>query len=167
MSNINKVILIGRLGRDPEVRYLENGASVAKIAVATTESYKDKSGEWQDQTEWHDVVMWRFLAERAEKTLKKGALVYIEGKLKHRKYQKEGEETARRISEVVADTFRLLSKREGFGESNNFPKAEDEMGKPSNVGQNTTTTTPTPVAQNNPAPAKTEVVEDPSDDLPF
>ncbi len=167
MSNINKIILIGRLGRDPEVRYLENGASVAKIAVATTESYKDKSGEWQEQTEWHDVVMWRFLAERAEKTLKKGALVYIEGKLKHRKYQKEGEETARRISEVVADTFRLLSKREGFGESSNFPTAADEMAKPSTVVSNQDTTSSSPEAQNTPAPAKKEVVEDPSDDLPF
>ena len=115
---INKVILIGNLGRDPEVRRLENGAVVAKFSVATNESYKDKSGEWQKLTEWHDIVVWRQLAERAEKDLSKGKMVYIEGKLTHRKYQdKDGVD--RYISEVVANTFRLLERREGTG--GNYP----------------------------------------------
>lgn len=179
MSNINKVILIGRLGKDPEVRYLENGAAVAKMGVATTESYKDKQGEWQDITEWHDVIMWRFLAERAEKSLKKGALVYIEGKLKSRKYQKEGEDTARKITEVVADTFRLLSKREGGGFENTFPSQDDEMlhAKSSNLsGGNTdvnsggkteqTPATPPP-ANTNPVANNNVSSEEPADDLPF
>ena len=111
---VNKVILIGNLGRDPEVRRLENGAVVAKFSVATNENYKDKAGEWQTQTEWHDVVVWRHLAERAERDLLKGKLVYIEGKLTHRKYQdKDGID--RYTTEVVANNLRLLEKREGTG----------------------------------------------------
>ncbi|MBP7274296.1 MAG: single-stranded DNA-binding protein [Saprospiraceae bacterium] len=111
---VNKVILIGRLGRDPEVRRLENGTAVAKFSVATTEAYKDKAGEWQNQTEWHDIVLWRQLAERAERDLKKGMLVFVEGKLTHRKYQdKEGND--RYITEIVGDTFRMMEKRESGG----------------------------------------------------
>lgn len=123
---VNKVILIGNLGKDPEVRHLENGSVVAKMSVATNESYKDKSGTWQNLTEWHDVVMWRFLAERAERDLKKGSLVYVEGKLTHRKWQdKEGND--RYTTEVIANTFRLLEKRESTsGISSSFPSASDE-----------------------------------------
>ena len=105
---VNRVILIGNLGRDPEVRRLENGAVVAKFSVATNENYKDKSGEWQSQTEWHDVVVWRNLAERAESQLTKGAQVYVEGKLTHRSWQdKDGNN--RRTTEVVASYFRALA----------------------------------------------------------
>lgn len=127
---INKVILIGFLGKDPEVRRLENGAVVAKFSIATSESYKDKAGEWQTQTEWHDVVVWRNLAERAERDLKKGKLVYVEGKLTHRKYQdKDGVD--RYITEVAGNTFRLLEKREGGSDyaSNNMPAQEPSMVK--------------------------------------
>ena len=84
---VNKVTLIGRLGADPEVRRLENGAAVAKLNIATNENYRDKNGEWQKLTEWHNVVVWRWLAERAEQYLKKGSLVFIEGKLTTRKWQ--------------------------------------------------------------------------------
>jgi len=108
---VNKVILIGNLGRDPEIRYLEGNIAVARFSVATNESYKDKKGEWQTQTEWHDVVCWRNLAERAEKQLKKGSQIYLEGKLTHRKYQdKEGND--RYVTEVVANTIRILDRRE-------------------------------------------------------
>lgn len=118
---INKVILIGNLGRDPEIRHLENGSSVGKFPVATNESYRDKNGEWQTITEWHDVVVWRALAERAGKMLKKGSLVYVDGKLTHRKYQdKDGND--RYITEVVANTFRSLDRRESSGSyGSNFP----------------------------------------------
>lgn len=106
---VNRVILIGNLGKDPEVRRLEDGTVVAKFSVATSESYKDKSGEWQDKTEWHDVVVWRGLAERAESQLRKGYTAYIEGKLTHRTWQdKEGNN--RRTTEVVANYFRVVSK---------------------------------------------------------
>jgi single-strand DNA-binding protein len=135
---INKVILIGNLGKDPEVRRLENGAVVAKFSVATNESYKDKDGEWQTLTEWHDVVVWRNLAERAERDLKKGKMVYIEGKLTHRKYQdKEGND--RYITEVAANTFRLLEKREnsGSGYTSNMPSEEPSMVKSSTTSSAT------------------------------
>ena len=152
---INKVILIGNLGRDPELRHLENGAAVAKFSIATNESYKDKTGEWQTQTEWHDIVLWRALAERAEKQLKKGKLVYIEGKLTHRKWTDKND-IVRYTTEVVANTFRLLEKRENSGSyPNNFPTAENA---PSTFAEKTTT------------PAETESVSDSSaaeDDLPF
>lgn len=108
---INKVILIGNLGKDPEMRYLEGNVAVAKFSVATNENYRDKNGEWQTNTEWHDVVAWRGLAERAEKQLHKGSQVFVEGKLTHRKYQdKEGND--RYTTEVVANVLRSLDKRE-------------------------------------------------------
>ena len=109
---INKVTLIGNLGGDPEIRHLENGSSVGRFSVATNESYKDKDGNWQTLTEWHNVVVWRELAERAEKQLKKGMMVYVEGKLSYRKYTgQDGVE--RNVTDVVANIFRLLEKREG------------------------------------------------------
>ncbi len=108
---VNKVILIGNLGRDPEIRYLEGNVAVARFSVATNESYKDKKGDWQTQTEWHDVTCWRQLAERAEKQLKKGSMIYLEGKLTHRKYQdKEGIE--RYATDVVANTIRILDRKD-------------------------------------------------------
>ena len=151
---INKVILIGNLGKDPEVRQLENGASVARFSVATNENYKDKSGEWQTITEWHNIVAWRNLAEKAEKQLSKGGMVYIEGKLTTRKWQdKDGID--RYNTDVVALQLRSLEKRESAGSPNqNFPKAADEfpVSKVEESAAKSTTT-------------KLEVVED--DDLPF
>ena len=108
---INKVTLIGNLGKDPEVRHFENGASVARITVATNENYRDKEGNWQTQTEWHTVIAWRNLADRAEKELKKGSLVYVEGKLKSRQY-KDNNGVERYITEVEASTLKSLEKRE-------------------------------------------------------
>lgn len=122
---INRVILIGNLGRDPEVRTLESGTMVAKFSVATNESYKDRNGEWQDLTEWHDVVVWRALAERAQQQLKKGSQVYIEGKLTHRSWQDQNGNN-RRTTEVLANTFRLLDRRGGSDRDGDFPGPEDE-----------------------------------------
>lgn len=108
---INKITLIGRLGGDPDLRLLENGTAVCKFSLATSESYKDKNEEWQQKTEWHTVIVWRDLAERAAKNLKKGGLAYIEGKMTYRKYtDKEG--TERYASEVVADNVRSLEAKE-------------------------------------------------------
>lgn len=111
---INKVTLIGNLGRDPEIKRFENGGVVAKFPVATNENYKDRSGEWQTQTEWHDVVCWGNLAERAERDLRKGRLVYIEGKLTHRKYTDQNN-VERYITEINVNTFRLLEKMDRAG----------------------------------------------------
>jgi len=91
MAGVNKVILIGRLGKDPEVKTLDNGTKVASFSLATSEKYKDKSsGEMVETTEWHSITMWRQLAELAEKYLKKGKEVYLEGKLQTRQYEKDG-----------------------------------------------------------------------------
>ena len=109
MSGVNKVILIGNLGKDPEVRYLDNGVAVANISLATSESYKNKEGERITQTEWHDVVLWRGLAEVAEKFLKKGSNVYIEGKLRTNKWV-DKDENNRYKTEVLADKLTMLGK---------------------------------------------------------
>lgn len=155
---VNRVILIGNLGRDPEVRRLENGAVVAKFPIATNESYKDKSGEWQTQTEWHDVVVWRNLAERAESTLKKGAPVYVEGKLTHRTWQDQ-DGNNRKTTEVVANYFRALGgRREGGsdGVGTYFPTEEYDPG-------------PKSFSELSSVPSQSEEppASDADDDLPF
>lgn len=107
MAGVNKVMLIGNLGKDPEVRYLDNGVAVANFSLATTENYKNKEGEKVSQTEWHNVVLWRGLAEVAEKWLKKGSSVYIEGKIRTRKWQdKEG--NTRYSTEILGDNMTML-----------------------------------------------------------
>lgn len=112
MAGVNKVILVGNLGKDPEVRYLEGGTAVAKFTLATSENYKDKiTGERKTLTEWHNIVVWRGLAEVAEKYLKKGSQIYIEGKLRSRQWQdKDG--INRYTTEIVADTMQMIGKRD-------------------------------------------------------
>lgn len=163
---INKVTLIGNLGRDPEVRHLDNGAAVAKMSLATNESYRDKSGEWQTNTEWHEIVMWRSLAERAGKSLKKGSLIYVDGKLTHRKYQdKDGND--RYITEVVANTFRSLERREGSGRpETSFPSSTDAPTEYSSAPTNSETTSPSSAeSTGGTVTSATQLVDD--DDLPF
>lgn len=110
MSGVNKVILLGNLGKDPEVRYLDNGVAVANFSLATSENYKNKQGERVSQTEWHNVVFWRGLAEVAEKYLKKGDSIYLEGKIRTRKWEdKEG--NIRYSTEVLADNMTMLGKK--------------------------------------------------------
>src|SRR5688500_5043670 len=117
MSGVNKVILVGRLGKEPEVRNLDNGATVANFTVATSESYKDKTtGEKKEITEWHNIVLWRGLAEVAQKYLHKGDMVYIEGKLRTRSWEKEG--VTRYTTEVIADNMTMLSTKGSGGSSN-------------------------------------------------
>jgi single-strand DNA-binding protein len=142
MAGVNKVILVGNLGKDPEVRHLENGASVANFPIATTESYKDRNGNRQETTEWHNIVLWRGLADIAEKYLRKGNQVYIEGKLRTRSWEdKEG--NTRYTTEVIGDNLTMLGGRPS--ESSESPSMKSEA--PSNK-------------------AKTAVEED-DDDLPF
>lgn len=116
-AGVNKVILIGNLGKDPEVRHLDNGATVANFSIATTESYKDKNGQKVDQTEWHNIVLWRGLAEVAEKYLKKGDSVFIEGKLRTRSWEKDG--VTRYTTEVVGDQMTMLGNKRGGSDDNN------------------------------------------------
>lgn len=123
---VNKVLLIGHLGKDPDVRTLENGTKVGSFTLATNESYRDKNDQWQTLTEWHNIVVWRYQAEKAERELKKGNLVYVEGKLTHRKYQgSDGQD--RYITEIVANTINSLEKKErsGFVDAS-FPTIDDD-----------------------------------------
>lgn len=110
MSNVNKVILIGRLGADPELRSTGDGTSVASFRMATSESWKDKNGNKQEKTEWHSIVAWRKLGEIAGEYLKKGSLVYIEGRIRSREYEgKDG--TKRKVFEIEATDMKMLSSR--------------------------------------------------------
>jgi single-strand DNA-binding protein len=144
MAGVNKVILIGNLGRDPEVRHLEGGVSVANFPIATTESYKDKTGNRVEQTEWHNIVMWRGLADVAEKYLRKGMTIYVEGKLRTRSYDKDGQKHYR--TEVLADNMTILSRK------------DDHKGSAEQTSSNAPS-----ASQDAPAPASA----DNSDDLPF
>lgn len=140
MAGINKVILIGNLGKDPEIRSLDNGVKVASFSLATTESFKNKEGQKIDQTEWHNIVMWRGLAEIAEKFLKKGSQIYLEGKIRTRSWDdKEGNK--RYTTEIIADTFTMLGA-----------KREDTSSSANN---------------SNPVEPSAPITPQPDDDLPF
>lgn len=155
MASVNKVILIGNLGRDPEVRYLPSGDAVANISIATTETWKDKGGEKQEKTEWHRVAMFGKTAEIAGEYLKKGSQVYIEGRLETRKWtDKEGQE--RYTTEIRADRMQMLGSRSGGSER----MAPPEDDAPSRA------TTPAPAKQAAGA-GKGGGFDDLEDDIPF
>jgi single-strand DNA-binding protein len=114
MASVNKVILIGNLGRDPETRYMPDGGAITNISVATTDKWKDKSGEMQEKTEWHRVAFFGRLAEIAGEYLKKGSQVYVEGRLQTRKWQdKDGQDNY--TTEIVANVMQMLGSRQGMG----------------------------------------------------
>lgn len=117
MASVNKVILIGNLGRDPETRYMPNGEAVTNVTIATSETWKDKaSGERQEKTEWHRVTFYRRLAEIAGEYLKKGSQVYVEGRLETRKWQdKDGKD--RYTTEIIANEMKMLGSRSGQGDA--------------------------------------------------
>ena len=112
--SVNKVILVGNVGRDPEIKHLDKGVAVAKFSLATTENYTSKTGEKVSNTEWHNIVAWRGLAEVVEKYVKKGSQLYIEGRLRTNSYEKEG--VKHYTTEINADTMHMLGKREGQAE---------------------------------------------------
>ncbi len=150
MAGVNKVILVGNLGKDPEVRHLESGAVVASFSIATSESYKDKTtGERKDQTEWHNIVLWRGLAEIAEKYLHKGDQVYIEGKLRTRSWEKDG--VTRYTTEVVGDNMTMLGSRQ-----NSNSDGDSTPPPPSEPAVNTQSASTVSASK-----------EDATDDLPF
>ena len=128
MAGVNKVILIGNLGKDPEVKYLDSGVAVANFSLATTENYRNKEGEKVSQTEWHNIVLWRGLAEIAEKWLKKGSSVYIEGKIRTRRWEdKDG--NARYTTEILGENMTMLGKRD----DNKTESTEDKIVKPEEI----------------------------------
>lgn len=166
MASVNKVILIGNLGRDPEVRYTPSGAAVCNISLATTRNWKSKdSGERQEETEWHRVVLYDRLAEIAGEYLKKGRSAYIEGRLKTRKWQdKDGVE--KYTTEIVADTLQLLGGREGTGGGEEagaggggYSRESEGGGRPAPAPRQA----PAP----RPAPKSSTGFDDMDDDIPF
>ena len=132
MAGINKVILIGNLGKEPEVRHLESGATVANFSLATTETYKDRDGNKATQTEWHNIVVWRKLAEVAEKYLHKGSKIYLEGKIKTRSYE-DKDKNKRYVTEIFADTFTMLdSKKDDLQADTSEPDTSVNIGNQGN-----------------------------------
>ena|SRR5690625_378724 len=126
MAAVNKVILVGNLGRDPEVRYSSDGAAICNISVATTSSWKDKAtGQKREETEWHRVVFFNRLAEIAGEYLKKGRSVYIEGKLKTRKWQDKATGADRYATEIVADQMQMLGGRDDIGNVPATPQQQE------------------------------------------
>jgi len=157
MASVNKVILVGNLGADPETKYLPSGDAVANIRLATTDRWKDKaSGEMKEATEWHRIAFFGRLAEIAGEYLKKGSQVYIEGRIRTRKWQdKEGQD--RYSTEIVADSMQMLGSRSGAGEARSEPRGEP-MGQ--KAGEPKTAT----AAAGAKKPGKFDDMED---DIPF
>jgi len=150
-GSVNKVILIGNLGRDPEVRYTPNGLAVANLTIATTEAWKDKqSGENQERTEWHRIALYSRLAEIAGEYLRKGSKVYIEGRLQTRKWQDKNTGQDRYTTEVIADSLQMLDSK-GAGGGNHAS---------GNEGMATTKSAPSEMPQ-------TEPMDSFDDDIPF
>lgn len=134
MSGVNKVILVGHLGKDPEVRHLDNNVSVASFPLATSETY-NKDGRRVEQTEWHNIVMWRGLADIAAKYLHKGKLVYIEGKIRTRHYEdKEG--IKRYATEIVAESFTMLGRKTDFEAPSSHDAKENHLNRDADEGVN-------------------------------
>ena len=128
MAGVNKAILVGNLGKDPEIRTLDNGVKVATFSIATTESYKDREGKRVDSTEWHNVVLWRGLAEVAEKYLKKGNSIYVEGRIKTRSWDdKDGNK--RYTTEIVGDNMTMLGGKPG-GQGNSGDPGPAVLNEP-------------------------------------
>ena len=171
MASVNKVILIGNLGRDPEVRYAPSGAAICNVAIATSRNWKDKtSGERQEETEWHRVVFYDRLAEIAGEYLKKGRPVYVEGRLKTRKWtDKDGVE--KYTTEIVADQMQLLGGREGGGGGAGAGGGDEggyaNEGAPSRPAARPAAAAARPPAAPRPAPKSSTGFDGMDDDIPF
>ena len=126
MASVNTVILIGNLGKDPEMRFLPNGEAVANFSIATTETWKTKEGVKQEKTEWHNIVMYRKLAEIAEQYLKKGGSVYIQGKLQTQSWEKDGVKQYKTV--IIADSMQMLGGKDSSREYNQ--SAPSEVSRP-------------------------------------
>ena len=161
MASVNKVILVGNLGRDPETRYTADGAAITNITIATSDRWKDKAtGEMKEATEWHKVAFFGRLAEIAGEYLKKGRPVYVEGKLRTRKWQdKEGQD--RYTTEIIADNMQMLGSREGMGggASGDFDGGEESRALARSA--------PVPSSGNRSASKPAPTVAEMDDDIPF
>ena len=169
MASVNKVILVGNLGRDPEVRFMPNGEAVCNFSIATTENWKDKSGVKQEKTEWHNIVMYRKLAEIAGEYLKKGRPVYVEGRLQTRKWEKDG--VTRYSTEIVADSMQMLGGKDSGGSNANYEGGMDQNGGNDDFNQSapkSSNQTTSKQTSNDPSPNKSSGnFDDFEDDIPF
>ena len=157
-KSVNKVILLGNLGKDPEVKYTPQGTPVAKLTVATNYRYKDKNEQWQDQTEWHNVVLWQRLAEIAGEYLKKGNKVYIEGRLQTRSWEDKQTNQKRYMTEIVANDLVLLGGRgEGGGGGESGGSSRSSSSGNNNFDQRT--------PEHEPVAAGSSPISD--EDIPF
>lgn len=177
--SLNKVMLIGNAGRDPDVRHLESGSVIASFTLATTDKYRDRNGELKEQTEWHNIVCWRNLADIADKYVRKGTQLYIEGKIRNRQYTDRDGNT-RYINEIVADSIQLLGKKAdnpanyGYSQPAAQYKASRQNGapgqnaisasRPAEVPLSSEFTTSAPAGTSNETPFSEN---DNCDDLPF
>ncbi|HEX5363832.1 MAG TPA: single-stranded DNA-binding protein [Gallionella sp.] len=160
--SVNKVILVGRLGKDPETRYMTNGEAVTNVSLATSENYKDKSGEKQERTEWHNLVFYRRLAEVAGEYLKKGSQVYVEGRIQTRKWQdKEGKE--RYTTEIIVNEMQMLGGKSTGGSFEVMDQSAPERSAPE---RSAPARSAAPAARQAPAPAKSSF-DNFDDDIPF
>ena len=158
MAGVNKVILVGNLGKDPEVRAMEGGRKVANFPLATTESYKDRDGNKQEQTEWHNIVFWGPIAEVIERYLKKGSQVYIEGRIRTRQYQDKDNQT-RYITEIMGQNMNMLGGGGGRSDQNNdFNGGQAYGGAQKSAAQSSQQGAPQPTSFSG---------GDDQDDLPF
>ena len=158
---VNKAIIVGTLGQDPEVRYTANGGAVANISVATNESWRDKAtGEAQERTEWHRIVMFGKLAEIAQQYLKKGSQAYFEGRIQTRKWQ-DNEGKDRYNTEIVANEMQMLGGRSGGGGGAPMDSGGQSQSQPQSQPQSQSQ------SQSKPAPANTAPMDDGFDDIPF
>ena len=176
MASVNKVILVGNLGKDPEVRYMPNGDAVANFSIATTDTWKDKNGMRQERTEWHNISMYRRLAEIAGEYLKKGSSVYVEGRLQTRKWQdKNGQD--RYTTEIICDQMQMLGGKNGGTSNYDSTPSGGQQGNQGNYGRQTAPqqddggytrddSPPPPPVRRAPQQA-TPRVEDMDDDIPF
>lgn len=171
MASVNKVILVGNLGRDPEVRFMPNGEAVCNFSIATTENWKDKSGVKQEKTEWHNIVMYRKLAEIAGEYLKKGRPVYIEGRLQTRKWEKDG--VTRYSTEIIGDNMQMLGTKDGGGSGASYDGGMDQSGGQDDYNQSAPRQAQAKPQQASQAPASQGTTksggnfDDFEDDIPF
>ena len=167
MASVNKVIIVGNLGKDPEIRYLPSGSAICNITVATSRQWKDKtSGERQEETEWHRITFFDRMAEIAGEYLKKGKSVYVEGRLKTRKYtDKDGVE--KYATDIIATEMQLLGSREGGAGGGGGLGGDDDMGSSARPAQRSAPPARSAAPAQKPAAKSSTGFEDMDDDIPF
>jgi single-strand DNA-binding protein len=166
MASVNKVILVGNLGRDPEIRYLPSGEQVANVTIATSSKYKNKTGEMVEETEWHRVTFFGKLAEIVGQYLKKGRSVYVEGRIKTRKYtDKDGVE--KYATDIIANEMQMLGSREGAGEPSGEEGGYDNAARRPAAPPRVAAPAAAPAPRQAPAPRPASGFDDMDDDIPF